>query len=93
MKTPLPLCAILLLADPAFAMPPAALDAGHPLLLRVGAADCKGPIASDKHPITGTARLAKMRRDGKLPDRFVCGRCAYDLAGDPGAAYYVKTCK
>lgn len=93
MKMLLPLCAILLLGGPAFAMKPAVLDDSNPMLLRVGATDCKGPIASEKHPIMGAALLAKMRREGKLPDRFVCGRCEYDLAGDPGAAYYVMTCK
>jgi hypothetical protein len=63
------------------------------LLLWTGAADCTGPIATEAHPISGAGILAKMRREGRLPDSFVCGRCRYDLGGDPGVAYYVKTCK
>jgi hypothetical protein len=62
-------------------------------LLRIGATDCKGPIATEARPIIGTEILAKMRREGRLPDRFVCGRCEYNLGGDPGAAYYVKKCR
>lgn len=34
-----------------------------------------------------------MGQEGKLPDKFVCGRCEFDLAGDAGAAYYVKRCR
>jgi hypothetical protein len=34
-----------------------------------------------------------MRDEGKLPDAFVCGPCEYSLGGDPGAAWYAKTCK
>jgi hypothetical protein len=75
------------------AMPLASPAEPSTLLLRTGAADCKGPIASEAHPIFGTERLAKMRRTGLLPDTFVCGRCTYDLAGDPGVAYYAKTCR
>jgi hypothetical protein len=63
------------------------------LVRRVGATDCRGPIASEGHPILDSKLIAKLRRDGKLPDKFVCGRCQYDLRGDPGAAYYVKTCR
>jgi hypothetical protein len=62
------------------------------LIVRIGTTDCKGPVASEMHPIVGEKRTAKLRQDGRLPDRFVCGRCRYDLRGDPGAAYYVKTC-
>jgi hypothetical protein len=63
------------------------------LLLRIGATDCKGPIASEARPIFGTKLLARMRRTGQLPDTFVCGGCTYNLGGDPGAAYYDKTCR
>ena len=62
-------------------------------LVRVGATDCKGPIASEKHPILGEKLTGRLRREGQLPDSFVCGRCRYDLRGDPGAAYYIKTCR
>jgi hypothetical protein len=77
---------------PAAIAVPQALPALSSPVLRVGATDCRGPIATEQRPITDAKLLAKMRRDGKLPDKFVCGRCEYDLAGDPGAAYYVKTC-
>jgi hypothetical protein len=81
----------------AFAMPPSFPMAGDAIFLRVGATDCKGPIATEDHPIFAPKedpdRLLRMRREGKLPDTFVCGRCEYNIGGDPGAAYYVKTCK
>lgn len=63
------------------------------LVHQVGATDCRGPIASEAHPILDSKLIAKLRSEGKLPDKFVCGRCQYDLRGDPGAAYYVKTCR
>ena len=62
------------------------------LIVRIGATDCKGPIASEKHPIMGEKLTGKLRQEGRLPDSFVCGRCRYDLRGDPGAAYYIKNC-
>ena len=45
------------------------------LVHRVGATDCRGPIASEAHPILDSKLIAKLRREGKLPDKFVCGRC------------------
>ena len=63
---------------------------GKALFLKIGATDCKGPIATEDRPIYGEARLKKMRKDGKLPDTFVCGRYRYNLGGDPGAAWYHK---
>jgi hypothetical protein len=78
----------------AFAMSPSPLLGGsNAILLSIGAADCKGPIANEARPIIGAKLLAKMRREGRLPDSFVCGRCEYNLGGDPGVAYYVKTCR
>jgi hypothetical protein len=78
----------------ASAMPLASSSTGtNTQVIPTGATDCKGPIASQAHPIIGAERLAKMRREGRLPDSFVCGRCEYSLGGDPGAAYYVKTCR
>ncbi len=53
----------------------------------------QGPIPTEASPIRGEARLAKMRREGRLPDTFRRGGCRYNLAGDPAVAYYVKTCK
>jgi hypothetical protein len=52
-----------------------------------------GNIPTEANPIVGEKRLATMRRAGKLPDTFLRGRCTYNLAGDTGAAYYVKTCR
>jgi hypothetical protein len=62
------------------------------VVVRIGATDCKGPVASEKHPIMGETLTGKLRQEGRLPDSFVCGRCRYDLRGDPGAAYYIKSC-
>jgi len=63
----------------------------YPLLTYV--ANFEGTVPTEASPIVGEKRLAKMRREGKLPDTFVRGPCTYNLAGDPGAAYYVKTCR
>jgi hypothetical protein len=41
----------------------------------------------DTKPITDARLLAKLRREGRLPDTYRKGRCCYDLAGDPGAVY------
>lgn len=46
----------------------------------------------DGEVVRGEARIAEMRRRGQLPDSFQRNGCRYDLAGDPAAAYYVKTC-
>jgi hypothetical protein len=99
MKKSLALLGAMLIShsQAAFAMYPSVPIAGEVFFLRIGATDCKGPIATEDHPLfapkTDPDRLSRMRRDGKLPDKFVCGRCEYDLGGDPGSAYYVKTCK
>ena len=47
----------------------------------------------DGRYMRGEARLARMRKNGELPDTLRAGRCRYDLAGDPGVAYYVRTCR
>jgi hypothetical protein len=52
----------------------------------------RGPIPTEAKPITGETRLATMRREGRLPDTFKRGGCRFDLGGDSGAAYYVRTC-
>lgn len=85
--------ALSLSGHAAVAMPRVSMSATKSLSVKVGATDCRGPIASEKHPIMGEKVTEKMRQEGKLPDKFVCGRCEYDLAGDAGAAYYVKTCR
>lgn len=52
----------------------------------------QGRIPTEDSPLTGEDRLAKMRREGRLPDRFTRNGCAYLLAGDPAVAYYVEQC-
>jgi len=84
---------LLLSVQSASAIPLSRPISSGTLLLPIGATDCKGPIASEKHPVFGAERLAKMRKEGRLPDKFVCGPCEYNLGGDPGAAYYVKSCR
>lgn len=76
----------------ASAFPVGPSEVSEPFLLSI-AATFKGTIPSEAHPIRGAARIAKMRREGRLPDTFVRGRCEYDLGGDPEVVYYVKTCK
>jgi hypothetical protein len=46
----------------------------------------------DGHFQRGEARLARMRRNGELPDTLRAGGCRFDLAGDVEVAYYVKSC-
>jgi hypothetical protein len=65
----------------------------EPVPLWQTVASFQGAIPSASNPIRDAKRLARMRREGKLPDSFVRGGCRYNLAGDPGAAYYVKTCR
>lgn len=62
------------------------------LVLLARAAEA-APREYDTKPITDAKVIAKMRREGKLPDSYVKGRCRYDLGGDPGAAYYHVTCR
>jgi hypothetical protein len=76
-------------AQSASAMHPS-FPPGKALFLRIGVTECKGPIATEDRPIYGEARLKKMRKEGKLPNTFVCGRYRYNLGGDPGAAWYHK---
>jgi hypothetical protein len=83
----------LLLSVAAVSAGPLFQPAASELVVRVGATDCKGPIALEGNPIMGEKLTEKMRNEGRLPDSFVCGRCRYELRGDPGAAYYIKTCR
>jgi hypothetical protein len=93
-KTPFIVCAVLLsIEGPASAITLSVPNETDSLVLRAAATDCRGPIATENRVIFGVKRLAKMRREGKLPGQFICGRCEYDLRGDPAAAYYVKKCR
>jgi hypothetical protein len=49
------------------------------------------PVPTEALPLEDSKLIAKMRKAGQLPDTFVCGRYRYDIAGDPGTTYYVKT--
>lgn len=82
-----------LCANAASAFPFAPLARLDMPVLSIATASFQGTIPTEAHPIFGEKRLAKMRREGRLPDTFVRGRCEYNLAGDPGVAYYVKTCR
>ena len=56
------------------------------------AADDPDAYVIDGRYQRGEARLARMRAKGELPDTVHAGACHFDLAGDPGVAYYVKSC-
>jgi hypothetical protein len=64
-----------------------------PVVSWMPVATFEGSIPTQANPIRDAKRLARMRSQGKLPDSFVRGRCRYNLGGDPGAAYYIKTCR
>jgi hypothetical protein len=80
-------------ASIALAVPIGPVENPRLLVIPVAASGFKGTIPTEAHPLRGEARLASMRRAGRLPDTFVRGRCTYNLAGDPEVAYYVKTCR
>lgn len=66
----------------------------HALLVPIAAACFGGrPIPTEARPLHGERPIAKMRKAGQLPDTFVCGSCRFDIGGDPGVVYYVKTCR
>jgi hypothetical protein len=78
----------------ASAMPLAPSPHSDAVLIRVAGACFGGrTIPTEAKPLVDEKRIAKMRAAGQLPDTFVCGRCTYNLGGDPGAAWYAKTCK
>lgn len=85
------LSVVIASAGTASAFPAAAFSPRTPVWKKV--ASFEGAIPTEANPITGEKRLARMRREGKLPDTIVRGTCTYNLAGDTGAAYYVKTCR
>jgi hypothetical protein len=64
-------------------------------LLRIRATDMgpMGPIPTEDKPLYDRARIKQLRDAGKLPDTFVRGRCTYNLGGDPGTAWYYRSCK
>lgn len=88
------LCTILMISTGGVYATPLISRPNPAPLLRLAATTCFGgrTIPNEAHPILNSKRISGMRRAGQLPDTFVCGRCRYDIAGDPGAVYYVKTC-
>ncbi len=88
------LCAILALSmEAAFALPLSEFGRIYSYLVRQTRACLLTSIPTQANPVRDAALLATMRQEGRLPDTFACSRCRYDLAGDQGAAYYVKTCR
>ena len=89
--------AALLVAQQAFAFNRGNVIWREQSLILVGSADCDGPIATESRPIRAPKNdpelLLRLKQAGKLPDQFNCGKCTYNLAGDPSVAYYVASCK
>jgi len=69
-----------------FALPAVSFEANDTTVTRIGFANCEGPIATASRPIRAPKNdpefLLRMKRSGRLPDQFTCGRCTYNLAGD-----------
>jgi hypothetical protein len=76
---------------PAAALPLSEFGRVYPYLVRKAQICLLTSIPTQANPVRDATMLAEMRR--RLPDTFACGRCRYDLAGDPGAAYYLRTCR
>lgn len=86
------LCAVMLFGmGTVSALPLSTLENSYAFLARK-AAVCLRPAPTEANPIRGGALIAELREQGRLLDSFKCGRCRYDLIGEPEAAYYVKTC-
>ncbi len=86
------LCAATLFGlGPVFALPLRTVENSYVFLVRK-AAICVRSAPTEENPIRDGAVIAELRQQGRLLDYFRCGRCRYDLAGDAGTAYYVKTC-
>ena len=77
--------------SPAVALPLSELGRVYPYLVRTARICLLTSIPTQANPVTDAVRLAEMR--SRLPDTFACGRCRYDLAGDAGGAYYLRTCR
>jgi hypothetical protein len=85
------LCVLASGTLPAFALPLSEFSRVYPYLVRKAQICLLTRIPTQANPVRDATLLAEMRR--RLPDTFACGRCRYDLAGDQGAAYYLKTCR
>jgi len=76
---------------PAAALPLSEFGRVYPSLVRKAQICLLTSIPTQANPVRDATMLPEMRR--RLPVTFACGRCRYDLAGDRGAAYYLRTCR
>ena len=84
-------CVLALGVQAAAALPLSEFGRVYPYLVRKAQICLLTSIPTQANPVRDATLLAEMRR--QLPDTFACGRCRYDLAGDRGAAYYLRTCR
>jgi hypothetical protein len=73
------------------ALPLSEFDRVYPYLVRQAQICLMTSIPTQANPVRDADALDEMHR--RLPDSFACGRCRYDLAGNPEATYYVRTCR
>jgi hypothetical protein len=76
---------------PASALPLSEFDRVYPYLVHQAQICLMTSIPTQADPVRDLDTLDEMHR--RLPESFACGRCRYDLAGDPRATYYVRTCR
>jgi hypothetical protein len=92
-KRPLLLCALMLLGTgSATALPLSTLENSYAFMVRT-AAICMRHMPTEASPIRDASLIEQLQQDGWLVDTFNCGRCSYYLTGDPGTAYYLRTCR
>jgi hypothetical protein len=85
------LAGLALRAIPAAALPLSEFDRVYPYLVRQAQICLMTSIPTQMNPVRDLDTLDEMHR--RLPESFACGRCRYDLAGDPLGTYYVRTCR
>jgi hypothetical protein len=78
-------------AGSAAALPLSEFDRIYPYLVRQAQICLMTAIPTQRDPVRDLDTLEVLQR--RLPESFACGRCRYDLAGDPLATYYVRTCR
>jgi hypothetical protein len=83
--------ALALATRPVAALPLSEFDRVYPYMVRQAQICLMTSIPTQADPVRDLDTLDEMHR--RLPDSFACGRCRYDLAGDPVATYYVRTCR
>jgi hypothetical protein len=75
----------------ASALPLSEFDRIYPYLVRQAQICLMTSIPTQLNPVRDLETLDEMHR--RLPESFACGRCRYDLAGDPLGTYYVRSCR